>query len=204
IQKDNKASVLQGIIRSGLITRAVWTKVVSRELVENNDILFPLGLRNEDTDWTGKVIECAQSVVWYEESFYAYRKGTDYAQTSKPLTQQVVDDLAQVILGRLESIHNKGLSDKEKHVCNAYLAYPYVVWMGQASVLHLNADNDRYFSQMKDAAPLLIGAHDDPAVSKIYYLYKIAGFNITMKALGFVFRRRYPSVVAGNHQQESS
>ena len=79
------------------MARAVWNKVVRTGLVREDNIMFPEGMRNEDTDWSASVLEHAQSVGWLDDPYDRYRKGTGCAQTSKPITRSMTDDLAKVI-----------------------------------------------------------------------------------------------------------
>ena len=91
----SKGEAILEIISQGLMARAVWNKVVRTGLVREDNIMFPEGMRNEDTDWSASVLEHAQSVGWLDDPYYCYRKGTGYAQTSKPITRSMTDDLAK-------------------------------------------------------------------------------------------------------------
>ena len=63
----SKGEAILEIISQGLMARAVWNKVVRTSLVRENGILFPEGMRNEDTDWSASVHERAQSMGWFDD-----------------------------------------------------------------------------------------------------------------------------------------
>lgn len=63
----SKGETILEIISQGLMARAVWNKVVRTSLMRENGILFPEGMRNEDTDWSASVHERAQSVGWFDD-----------------------------------------------------------------------------------------------------------------------------------------
>jgi hypothetical protein len=170
------------------MARAVWNKVVRTELVRANDIAFPEGMRNEDTDWSASVLEHAKSVGWLDDPYYCYRKGTAYAQTSKPVTRSMTDDLAKVIEKHVAAINELGLSGAEARSIRAYLAYPFIVWMGQAASLGECRKDDRTSLEMCAHAPLLLGADEDPAVRLASHAYRVVGFWGTARLLGVAFR----------------
>ncbi len=123
------------IIDHGLTTSAVWTKVVRRGLLEEHGIAFPVGMRNEDTEWSAKVLAYCESVIWFDERFYVYRMGHPYAQTSRALAPSSVDDLERILRDNLALADT--LSPGRRDALKAFLAYPMTVWAGQAAALGL-------------------------------------------------------------------
>lgn len=184
----SKGEAILEIISQGLMARAVWNKVVRTGLVREDNIMFPEGMRNEDTDWSASVLEHAQSVGWLDDPYYCYRKGTGYAQTSKPITRSMTDDLAKVIEKHVAAIDELGLSGAEALSIRAYLAYPFIVWMGQAAALGDCRKDDRTSREMCVHAPLLLTADEDRAVHLASLSYHVFGFWGTARLLGIAFR----------------
>lgn len=184
----SKGDAILEVISQGLMARAVWNKVVRTGLVRDNGIVFPEGMRNEDTDWSASVLEHAQSVGWLDDPYYCYRKGTGYAQTSKPITRSMTDDLAKVIERHVAAIDQLGLSGTEARSIRAYLAYPFIVWMGQAASLGECRKDDRTSLEMCAHAPQLLAADNDPAVRLASRAYRVFGFWSTARLLGVAFR----------------
>lgn len=185
-----KGEAILEIVSQGLMARAVWNKVVRTELVRANGIVFPEGMRNEDTDWSASVLEYAQSVGWLDDPYYCYRKGHVYAQTSKPVTREMTDDLAAIIGKHITAIDELGLAGPEARAIRAYLAYPFIVWMGQTASMGGCRKDDRTSLEMCAHAPLLLSADEDPSVHLAAMSYRVLGFWATARLLGAAFRLR--------------
>ena len=142
---------------------AVWAKVVKRQLIVDHNLLFEKGIRNEDTEWTAKMLLCAESYDWYEKVFYVYRKGTGEAQTDKRVTFKEVNDLKNILdkyITLADTIEN---SDFQK-VFKSYLAFPYAVLMGQVQVLNNEEKKKIGMSTIKRYSTIL-NYDMDPTVS---------------------------------------
>ena len=183
-----KSDAILEIASQGLMSRAVWDKVVKTSLIRNHNIVFPEGMRNEDTDWTASVFETADSIGWIDNPYYCYRKGHEYAQTAKPVTRAMTDDLARIICKHMAIIDNRGLSKQDAHAIYAYLAYPYIVWMGQSASNGDCSKSDSTAVEMSLHAPKLFGAHEDPAVATANLFYRLCGFWTTAMLLGRAYR----------------
>lgn len=171
----NRTDALEEILKNGLLYRAVWAKVVRRDLIINNQLYFEKGIRNEDTEWTAKLLLCAQSYDWYEEVFYVYRKGTGSAQTDIRVSEKEVSDLKDIIAEYVR-IGRKELAGDEtfKSLYYSYLAYPFTVLMGQARLIK----NRKYLKELKEMTFLL--CYDlDPSVKQVRKVYRIFGYTLT-------------------------
>ncbi|RRF97534.1 MAG: glycosyltransferase [Coriobacteriaceae bacterium] len=193
-----KGNAILSIISHGVIARAVWDKVVRTSLVRDNGIVFPEGMRNEDTDWSASVLEYAQSVGWVDDPYYCYRKGHTYAQTAKPVTRAMTDDLAIIIRKHMATIDTLGLAGADAQAIRAYLAYPFIVWMGQTSSIGACRKDDKISFEMSEIAPSIFAAHEDPSVAKAALAYRFLGFWGTAKLLGIAFQQRQKA--AGRHK----
>lgn len=177
------------IINSGLTTSAVWTKVVRRGLLAEHGIVFPQGMRNEDTQWSAQVIAHCQSVAWFDERFYVYRMGHDYAQTSHALSVSSVDDLESVLRRNLDLA--RCLRRERAAALRAFLAYPFIVWVGQASALGLLAPGGRREGLLSQLGPLSRSSRA-PAVLPVRLACRLLGVRATARLLGAAYRRRNP------------
>lgn len=185
-QSPTKA--INALVSKSLLHRAVWTKIVKRSLILENNLFFPEGMRNEDTDWTAKVLLCANSYDWCEQVFHIYRKGHDYAQTSKPLSLQSLNDLGNILLHHIK----KGENIKDpvfKKVFLSYLVFPFSVWMGHAGNFN-KKDLKVSFSQMKKNA-YIIKYSIEPQTLLIKRCYTLLGFTLTCKILNIYLKNKH-------------
>lgn len=187
VNGKDRAEALDAIIGAGAMQRAVWTKVVRRSLIEDHGLRFPEGKRNEDTEWTAQLIACAGSYGWVDGSFYAYRKGTGVAQTSKPVTKPMVDGLGEIVAHYGELYGTMAEKDPAYgRACEAYLAYPLMVWMGQAADLKILGEKEPY-GRLKALAPAILGPDIDPQVHLAALAWRLLGFRLTCALLGIAY-----------------
>lgn len=180
-----KEVALKAVISKGLLHRAVWSKIIKKRLIDENQLFFEKGIRNEDTEWTAKMLLCAESYDWYEKVFYVYRKGTGSAQTDIRVKYKEVNDLAN-ICEKYITISNEMKNSMFRNVFRAYLAYPYAVLMGQLQLLSRKEKNNIQWKYMKENADILLNDMD-PSVKKVKSVYKLCGYNLTAFILKFYF-----------------
>ena len=185
---QNRSDAIRAIMEKGLLYRAVWSKVIKRELIIKNNLYFSSGIRNEDTDWTARMLLAATTYDWYEKTFYVYRKGHIEAQTSKPNTYQTLNDLKNICTKYIREAEK--INDTEfKKIYLGFLAYPYSVWMAQAEFIKDNIIRSDKL-EMKQYSYLL-NYDTDPGVKLVARLYKTFGYNITAKLLKFYLKLKY-------------
>lgn len=177
---------LKEIIKNNLLHVTVWTKVVKASIIKENNIYFPEGMRNEDTDWIGNLLHYINSVDYCENLFYVYRKGTGSAQTDTPPTFEIITDLSKIIKKHI--FNSSELSHTRQDILFNYLAYPYAVWMAQiCSVNSLEAKEQ--FQAMKEYTYLF--KYDlNPYVNIVAKVYRIFRYKITAKILYFYLYHR--------------
>ena len=100
----------------------------------------------------------------------------------------MTDDLAKVIEKHTAVIDDLGLSGSEARSIRAYLAYPFIVWMGQAASLGECRKDDRTSLAMCAHAPSLLAAGEDPSVHLATLAYRLLGFWGTARLLSVAFR----------------
>ena len=187
IVNQPKEYALKTVIEQGILYRAVWAKVVKRQLIVDHNLLFEKGIRNEDTEWTAKMLLCAESYDWYEKVFYVYRKGTGEAQTDKRVTFKEVNDLKNILdkyITLADTIEN---SDFQK-VFKSYLAFPYAVLMGQVQVLNNEEKKKIGMSTIKRYSTIL-NYDMDPTVKKVAWAKKILGYHMKAFLLKLYFMK---------------
>lgn len=184
------AEAIRFIVDAGMMTSAVWTKVARKTLLERHGIIFPVGMRNEDTDWSAKVLAVCDSVAWCDERFYVYRKGHAYAQTSHKLPPSSVTDL-EVILK--ENLALADSLDKERgDALKSFLSYPFIVWVGQAQALGFfrqkNEERQHLLMRLKEITDF----SEAPRARFVSRVCRVVGVRNTARLLGWAFKRKYP------------
>ncbi|MCQ2441049.1 MAG: glycosyltransferase family 2 protein [Clostridia bacterium] len=182
-------SRVETLLSSGVISSVVWEKFVRREIVFNEPTLFfPDNMRNEDTDFSAKLLMKISSIDYYDDTVYAYRKGTTYSQTSKSLKKEHIIDLMNIIKDNCTAANN--LNTVKKNFVFKFLSYPYIVLLGQLSIFD---SYDEFIPFIKEYSFLL--KHPKfPYIRVIYYFIKALGVKLTVKIIGIPFKLKYPNI----------
>jgi len=169
---------LRVVLNHGLMSRAVWSRVFRRDMIEQNQIRFPAGMRNEDTAFVADVMLHAESYDWYDKVFYHYRVNTGYSQTSEPINKSQLDDLRD-ILGKY-SQKGRFLEEPLKSAYYSYLAFPFAVWIGYSM-----KNNQTTKKEIKDMKRLgyILKYDEDSTVKSLSKVYKMFGYSLTCLAL---------------------
>ena len=198
INTSSKAKALKYCIKTDILTRAVWTKAIKRQLVIDHNIFFPEGKRNEDTYFTGELIRYASTFDWCDLATYMYRKGTGKSQSDQKVSYQIAKDLKDVCVDFIETVKKSNDSEELKEVYYSYIAYPYAVLM----MFTGGIKDSRIKKDIQDIKKyaFVLNYDTNPYMKKIKKFYKLLGFSFTIKALNlynfirhcnYLFRRNH-------------
>lgn len=81
----------------------VWTKVVKREIIIQNNIFFPMGKRYEDSEWSFNLVKHIHKYAIYDSVFYSYHVGR-VGSTTVSIPENNVKDFLSIILFELEQL----------------------------------------------------------------------------------------------------
>ncbi len=62
------------LIHRGFFSVSAWTKLIRKELLLQNNILFREGATSEDIEWSGRVLLACKQVAYVNTDFYVYRQ----------------------------------------------------------------------------------------------------------------------------------
>lgn len=185
----SREEVVAALLKAGVLTVTVWTKVVKISLIREHELYFEKGIRNEDTDWIARLLLCAQSFEWYDKPFYVYRKGHETAQTSQSLKYNMLADLKHII-EKYTKIARQELQPEYREVFLSYLAYPYAVWMGQSYIIEQDERIKKDRKEMR-AYTYLLKYNIQPAVKMVYMAYCVLRYHLTAKLLMLYIKKVY-------------
>lgn len=194
IAAADKATALSLLIEKELLCSAVWTKACKRSVVLENELLFPGGMRNEDTYWTGRAILYVRSIAWCDNVFYAYRKSHEYAQTSHPIKLSHIRDLCDICSRVSDEARDAVSNPAELEACLSFLAYPYAVLLGQSALVPTKTLKESSLHQQIISLRWLLNYSRNPNVRKARLLSKSLGLETTRKVLGFALKKRHPGI----------
>ena len=178
---------ISSLIESGLYCSAVWSKTVRRQLIVDSDLYFLEGKRNEDCDWSLRLLYQINSIKLYNSPFYVWRRNSAVSQSVKPLDAKIVRDLLGILNQHCELIKTKTISDTNKAASNAFAAYLYVVLLGYAGTLSKSEANDIIALASKCSWLLSYGNRRQVRICK--YAVHFIGLKNTSKLLGLLMNR---------------
>jgi glycosyltransferase involved in cell wall biosynthesis len=164
----------------------VWGKLIRASLIRENGVRFPEGMRNEDIDFCADLLRRCERLDWYEDAFYVYRKGHASAQTKGRITYRMLGDLKTILIKHLKK--NEKEHPNTRRAINAYLAFPYATWLGQAYLVkdkRVSAD----FAEMKQYRYLLKESKH-PNVRLVYRVSRLLGLKLTARLLAIYLKKR--------------
>lgn len=123
------------LLSTGLYCSAVWSKLISRDLILKNSLFFPEGRRNEDCEWSLKLLYHLKSLKYFDCPFYVWRRNSEVSQSAKPLRIDVVNDLAWVLSQHNDNVRSQPIQETNKSLANKFASYLFVVFLGYIGVL---------------------------------------------------------------------
>ena len=168
-------------------TYCVWGKLIRGSLIRENQLRFPVGMRNEDIDFCADLFRLSRRLDWYEECFYVYRKGHTGAQTRQRITYRMLSDLKEIFLRQLQCA--EAMEDRSmRRAMISYLSFPYAVWMGQSKLVtdHPVAEDQREMKQYR----YVLKESTHPSVGLVCKVSRLLGFSLTSRLLSVYLKKR--------------
>lgn len=123
------AEIYCDLINRDAYYNSAWSKIIKRELLVHNNILFERGIVGEDNEWYYHVVMAADSLVLIDEPLYVYRRrkgSTTTSTTRKNLVDQlhVLDKWEKILEGRVSDSRSQVvLGSLAKQSCSAVIIY---------------------------------------------------------------------------------
>lgn len=123
------AEIYCDLINRDAYYNSAWSKIIKRELLVHNNILFERGIVGEDNEWYYHVVMAADSLVLIDEPLYVYRRrkgSTTTSTTRKNLVDQlhVLDKWEKILEGRVSDSRSQVvLGSLAKQFCSAVIIY---------------------------------------------------------------------------------
>lgn len=151
---------------------SAWSKVVRREILVNNNILFEKGLLGEDNDWYYGVIQCAKRFSYIDEPFIVYRQRSNSITSSTKLKN--LTDLIYII-EKWNTILSKDKDNLMNKVIYAHLAKQYCSVLIMYS--HIQDKNKYKLTNRIKGLSCFLSYSDNTRVAKYRKAYKVIGLS---------------------------
>lgn len=178
--KSHGCEAFKKLVQSGVVPMSAWSKVVKRDILIQNNILFPSKIYGEDIPWFITLMGSVGTVTFLNEYIYAYRQNvtTSITKSNQP---KHVRDMKYIIEHEVEKVGSEDYNQDCKIFAEAFIAYNYCILMSQYGYTEKSESED-YWRFMKKYSYLLNNTLH-PKVRKVKLLKNIIGLKNTCRFL---------------------
>lgn len=175
----------QSLLNNGNMEVSANTKILRRSFLIDNKLFFTPNLLSEDNEWMMRVLRKAKRIDKIEEPLYLCRMGRADSITNTINKKNIVD-LLSIVQGSIDYYAKHDNDIKEQEFC--FASYLWFCALGLAN--RLNQE------ELKEVKPLFkktssVCAYSNSKKTKLSNtVYKICGFNLTVKILGAYLKRK--------------
>ena len=189
---------MNGMETAALLKKAVMTNnlhisacsnAISRKFIIDNDLFFKKGIKTEDLEWAIRMYLCRPKISFIDDVFYIYRSDRDDSITST-VDYKHLCDYCWILETSLERTENGDEDLKES--LNSYLMYHLLITCALAYKVKLSRKQRKeILSRLKKLCKGRITVYTlNSKVNLAQKIYKIAGFSVMAKAVGFYLKNR--------------
>lgn len=171
IDINDKKKTLDYLISNNLYISSACTKLVKRQTIQDNNLIFREGIFSEDVDWSVRLLVCSKRIDVINKTPYVYRYRSN--SISKTLGIKNVEDL----IGNIEkSISYISKDDMFEYEYLSYIAFQYLTLLIIPNYVNEKISQNT-ISKIKQLRYLL--KYDlNNRVHKFRLIEKYLGFNI--------------------------
>lgn len=188
IDVSSVGAYYQSLLNNGNLEVSANTKILKRQFLIDNQLFFTPNLLSEDNEWMMRVLRVAKKVDKLEEPLYICRLGRADSITNN-IKKKNITDLLSIVKGSVDYYANHDNEVKEQELC--FASYLWFCALGLANRLNKN--------ELKEVKPLFketssVCSYSNSKKTKLCNtVYRIFGFNITIKVLGSYLKYRKTS-----------
>ena len=169
INLNNKKETLRYLVSNNLYTSSSCTKIIKRNIIIENNILFRENSLCEDIDWNARLVICSNVIDVINISPYVYRQRKE-SKTHNLSINNIVNLIESIEL--CISLNDKALDFEYEYM--SYVAYQYITLLVCLNQIKENISQE-LMKKIKDYRYLL----------KYDLIKRVHIFNLINKFLGF-------------------
>lgn len=174
--KTNIIDILSELNRNGNMSVSACDKIVRSEIIKNKSLFFKRGIYSEDIDWSMRIYMNSKKIKILNNIIYVYRQQRKGSITTEK-TQKRVSDLWKII----KYWHNyKYVNENIKKLYYNYLAYQILILV---TISNKKSFSKKENMKIKKTFIELIQYNENYKVKYFYILYKIFGYNVSLKLM---------------------
>ena len=183
------ADVLKDAVGAGHLAISACATVISREFLLKHELFFKKGIKTEDLEWAIRVFVKRPKMSFIDDAFYIYRSDRDGSITST-VDYKHLSDYCDILESSIDVVE-KADSDLQSALFS-YLMYHALIASALCYRTNISkAQKREILSRLKNVCKNRITKYClDRRVNLASKIYKIAGFSVMARAMGFYLNHR--------------
>lgn len=175
----------QSLLDNGNLEVSANTKILRREFLLDNNLYFTLNLLSEDNEWIIRLLRVAKNVDKLNQPLYLCRLGRVDSITNS-IKEKNIKDLLSIVKGSIDYYKKNDNDIKEQELC--FASYLWFCALGLANRL-TKKELEEVKPMFKSTSSVCL--YSNSKKTKLCNsVYRIFGFTITVKILGFYLKRK--------------
>lgn len=180
VRTDSVETYCEDLLSNGNFEVHAATKILRRDFIKNNNLLFKSGIISEDNEWILRLLRCLYRVKIIDEPLYIYRAGRAGSITNS-IKKKNVSDVLSIVKNTIFYYSNNSSSRlKELELC--YCAYLWFSALGLSYQL-TKEERKELLSLFRETS--CVCAYSKSSKTRLAYgVYRILGLKVTSIILG--------------------
>lgn len=175
--ENDKNELIISLIKTGVFPMSACSKIIRRDFLIRNHILFIKGLLSEDIPWFLQILDCARKFRMVDLYVYAYRQVSNGLSISHSFKEKHFEDIFWIIEFGINYIkHSSFISETQKALLS-FMAYEYCILWGSLYKLSNKEYRKNKRKELKTYTWLLRYT-EHPKVKKSALIYALGGTNL--------------------------
>ena len=178
----DKNTAMVELVKSGTFPMSACLKLMKREFLIKNDLLFVKGQIAEDIPWFINVLDKCVKCSFVNQYVYAYRQNV-IGSISNVSGDKSFRSLLNIVETETEKITSRSFNNEAKVALYSFLAY-------ELSILLTYPNIDREMSKILKSYSWLIEYDTNPKVKKVKLFKRFFGLGLTVQLLKLYQKKR--------------
>ena len=182
----DKDVAMHTLVASGTMPMSACLKVISRKVLQDNQLYFKKGLLSEDIPWFIDLLEKSSKCMFVNEYVYAYRQNRVGSITTTG-GERNFNSLLLILQNELDKLEECSFSEQAKNDLRSFLAYEVCILLAMISSLPTAIQQEK--RQEVVNYKWLLNYTSNPKVKKASLINKLFGIRVTEWVLSFYLNR---------------
>lgn len=186
---NDTVKIIKTAVQESNLSISACSMAISRSFIIENNLYFEKGIKTEDLEWAIRLFVCKPMWSYLDDVFYVYRMDRDDSITGTVDYKHLCDYC--YILEKSVALVEKRANDI-KEALLSYLMYHVLIASALCYRVKLtNVQRKEILTRLRNVCKGRISIYCiEPKVNLAKKIYKIFGFSVMAKAVGFYLNHR--------------